>query len=119
MSLSERLRSQLGMRGVGAGWLALRTGISRRYINALIAGDRISPSLEMAASIAQALGVSLEWLAGLPPRTAGTLQPDEEYLLSLYRSIPNPDARRMFIEITKSQVKLTGGAVPAEPESSK
>lgn len=117
MNFTERLRAQLDMRGVGAAWLAQKSGISRRHINALISGERVSPSIEVAAAIAQALGISLDWLAGLPAAVPETLLPDEEYLVALYRSIPDPDMRRMFIEVTKSQVKLTGGKAPAEPGS--
>jgi len=39
-------------------------------------------------------------------------------MLALYRALP-ADARRMLVEVTKSQVKFTGGQVPLEPESTK
>lgn len=116
MTFGERLSNLLELRGWSHGKLAARSGLSRRYIGMIISGERDSPSLVAATRIAKALGVSLDWLADLPPIQKETLTPDEQYILQLYRAFTNQDVRRMMIESTRAQLKISGGTVPEPPE---
>jgi transcriptional regulator with XRE-family HTH domain len=116
MTFGERLADLLDKRGLKPAVLALRAKLSSRYINMLISGERKKPSFAAAVKIATALNVSLEWLAGIPPKDKTVLSPDEEYVIQLYRSIPEGDKRRMFIQVTRDAVKMSGGIIPELPD---
>lgn len=87
MGIGERLQTLLDMRGWTHGMLASRSGVSRNYISKIIKGTRKDPGLSIMAALAQALDVSLDWLAGLPPRNPDALDPDEAQLVDCYRRI--------------------------------
>lgn len=117
MTFGERLSNLLELKGWSHAQLALRSGLSRRYISMIISGERNSPSFEAATHIARALGISMEWLANEPENKPGSLTPEEQYMLQLFRAIPSQDVRRMLLEVTRSQVKISGGKVPEPPEA--
>jgi transcriptional regulator with XRE-family HTH domain len=56
----ERIRELRERRGLTREELADKTGVSAVYIKKLEAGERTSPSLPALASIARALGATLE-----------------------------------------------------------
>jgi transcriptional regulator with XRE-family HTH domain len=66
----ERLVEAITARGISGGELARRSGFSAQYINSLRAKERGARlTLDTARRLAQALGVSVEWLtAGTGPR---------------------------------------------------
>jgi transcriptional regulator with XRE-family HTH domain len=113
---AEKLAGLLEMRGWSYRQLAMRSGVSAAYINLLASGKRETPSLDVAIAIAKAFGVSLNWLADLPDRDqpADAVTPDEQELLALYREL-HPDARRMFLEVTRSQVRFANRITRKEP----
>lgn len=63
-TFGEKLRWQMDMAGLSSDRLAEMVGASGPSIRAYTTG-RYWPSLDMAARIARALDVSLDWLAGM------------------------------------------------------
>jgi len=115
MSFGERLDQLMDTLDLKAKELAHESGVSHRHINALTSGERKDPSLSIATMLARALGVSLDWLAGLPKGNPGQLEPDEKHLLDLYRRLP-PDGQRLMLgtmslaaEIRMGNEEGTGG----------
>ena len=89
MELRERLAGLLDVREWSQGKLAARTGISRSHITMFLNGQRQDTGFSKIRSIACALDVSLDWLAGLPKQNPKELEPDEAELVKLYRSLPD------------------------------
>lgn len=119
MTFGERLTGILDTRGMKPAVLAFRSKLSARYVNMLLSGERDKPSFKAVVAIARTLNVSLEWLAGIPPKDKTVLSPEEEYVIQLYRSIPGGDKRRMFIQVTRDAVKMSGGTIPELTDESK
>lgn len=113
---AARLEYLLETRGVSRKWLALKANISLMYIGQLLSGTSKKPSLEVATAIAKAFEVPLEWLAGGESMEVDPpdLTPDEQELLALYREL-HPDARRMFLEVTRSQVRFANRLSRSRP----
>ena len=59
-AFGERIRELRQKRGLTREALAEKTGVSAVYIKKLEAGERTSPSLPALASIARALGATLQ-----------------------------------------------------------
>jgi transcriptional regulator with XRE-family HTH domain len=62
MGFRENLRSQLDYSGLMVKELAALTGIKKRTIDSYLGTHSYTPSVEAAVKIAQALGVSVEFL---------------------------------------------------------
>jgi transcriptional regulator with XRE-family HTH domain len=103
MSLGERLQSILEQRGLTQGQLALKSKVPQSHISMIINEQR-TPGIDVAVKLARALDVSLDWLAGLPPREKSVLTPDEEELLRLYRALET-NMRATLLDVARS---LTG-----------
>lgn len=84
MAFKDRLLAAMEIRNLTQGQLSVKTGLSQSAISRLVTGDNL-PTIERAAKLARALGVSLDWMCDLPPRTIGELAPDEDQLLTYYR----------------------------------
>ena len=97
----ERLAGILEARDIPAKELALKSGLSRRYVNALLSGERKSPTLERALAIARALGVSLDWLATGETRSPEELTPVEQTLVDSYRVITSERIKAMLLRSAK------------------
>ena len=82
----QRLDQVLTSRQWTQGQLATYSGVGQSHISQIIRGLK-TPRLDVAAALARALDVSLDWLAGLPPREPGALEPDEEELLKAYKEL--------------------------------
>ena len=96
-SFTRKLNALLESRGWSQAQLALRSKLSRGYIGLLLSGERESPSLDIAARIARAFGVSLDWLADMPAHEVDQMPADEQELISSYRAITDAKARRMAL----------------------
>lgn len=79
--------------------LAHKSGVSQRHINALRGGERRDPKISIAAALAQALDVSLDWLTFGQVRNREELTPDEAELLRRYRRAQDDDTRHAILEI--------------------
>ena len=82
----QRLDQVLTSRQLTQGQLSTYSGVGQSHISQIIRGLK-TPRLDVAMALARALDVSLDWLAGLPPREPGVLQPDEEELVKAYRAL--------------------------------
>lgn len=86
----QRISSALEFREWTQGQLSLRSGVGQSHISQILR-ERKMPRLDIAAALARALDVSLDWLAGLPERHPEALAPDEAELLRLYRQLNKTD----------------------------
>ena len=84
--VADKLQAALELREMSQRQLALRAGVATSHISRMVRGEAV-PTVDVAARIAEALDVSLDWLCGLPERQAGALPPDEDELLALYRAM--------------------------------
>jgi len=67
MSFKENLKEELSFQDIKVKELAFRTGINRRTIDNYLRENTSQPTAENAVKIAQALGVSVEYLVtGVP-----------------------------------------------------
>lgn len=62
MGFSENLKNELDYQDVQTKELSQRTGISKNTLDKYLSGRKSQPSVENAVKIAQALGVSVEYL---------------------------------------------------------
>ena len=85
-SFGQRINDALTARGWSQKRLEIRSGVSQQHISQIVNGER-KPGITTVVKLARALDVSLDWLAGLPPREPGALEPDEEELLKAYREL--------------------------------
>lgn len=84
MAFNEHLRGAMELRDFSQGKLAVRTGLRQNHISMILSG-KITPSIDVARKLAEALNVSLDWLCDLPPRTTNPLTPQEDELIKLYK----------------------------------
>ena len=105
MELRERLAGLLDVREWSQGKLAARTGISRSHITMFLNGQRQDMGFSKIRSIACALDVSLDWLAGLPKRDPNELEPDETELLRLYRFL-TPEDKEIVLGSTRLHTRI-------------
>lgn len=107
---AERLKAAIEFRGYTQGQLESRTEyvgekVSQSYISRLVQGKQ-SPSLSVLVALAQALDVSLDWLAGLPKRDPQELDPIEDKLLASFRKIEDEDVRQLVLGFVEQQIKI-------------
>lgn len=62
MRFAENVQSELEYQDIQIKELANRTGISRNTLDKYLFGKKVQPGVENAVKIAQALGVSVEYL---------------------------------------------------------
>jgi transcriptional regulator with XRE-family HTH domain len=106
---ADRLQAAMTIRGYTQGMLAARTKhlgqhVAQGHISRLMKGETV-PSIDTAAVIADALDVSLDWLAGRPPKDKEELLPDEEELLHAYRQISDDRIKALLLNMAKEAPK--------------
>lgn len=83
-TFGARLGQVIEQRELTQGQVELKTGLGQGHISQIISGKR-RPRIDIAVALARALGVSLDWLAGLPPQPGvDTLEPDARELVEAY-----------------------------------
>jgi XRE family transcriptional regulator, master regulator for biofilm formation len=65
MRIGHRVRRERVRRGWSVRELARRAAVSPGAVSKLEGGSRVSPSLELGKRLAKALGVTLDYLAGM------------------------------------------------------
>jgi len=65
MTIGTRVRREREKRGWTVRELARRAAVSPGAVSKLEGGSRVSPSLELGKRLAKALGVTLDYLAGM------------------------------------------------------
>lgn len=89
--------------------LAQRAGVAQQYISQIILSDRYNPTLDVAERIADAFGVSLDYLVDGREHLIDTLAPDEQEILALFRSIPPGDIRENLLESVRLFARTFAG----------
>ena len=108
-AFGERLSEFMRLKGLGSAELARASGYTQRYINALRSGSSQYPRLNAAVALAEALGVSLDQLAGLLSSEEPYLAPDEEELLRFFRPLSpvlREEAVRVMRALFRAQMTL-------------
>lgn len=103
-TLGRRIEALLIQRNWTQGQLATYSGLSQSHISQIIDGKR-RPRFDLVVKIADALDVSLDWLAGRPERNPDALAPDEAELLRLYRQLKNESFKRVALENLRNMVE--------------
>lgn len=106
-TVGERLQALMELRNISQNMLALRSGVKQTTISGIINGS--APRLDTAAALADALGVSLDWLAGRQVKDSGaTLTPQEERLLQVFRQF-DPEEQALALDLIQTLAKSRGG----------
>lgn len=93
MGFRENLKSELSYKGILVKELAARTGISRNTIENYLNAREHTPTADGAVKIAQALGVTVEYLVTgeeLPPMKT-SLGPEIQDLIRKYKLLQKED----------------------------
>lgn len=102
MDFHERLQSILDSKNLKQVSLSELTGLSSAQINHLVSGRTKDPKLETVVKIADALDISLDYLAGRRDDPAPRLTRDEAVLISDYREC-TPERRRKAADAVRDQ----------------
>lgn len=109
----RRVQAIMDMKGLAQGQVEQKTEFLGQKIEqshlSRILNEKQMPSVDRAATLARALGVSLDWLAGLPKGNPGQLEPDEKHLLDLYRRLP-PDGQRLMLGTMSLAAEIRTGS---------
>ena len=95
----ERLQALMELRDISQNMLALRSGVKQRTISGIITGN--SPRLDTAAALADALDISLDWLAGRKQKQPAVLSPDQQVLLEAYAQLDEAH-REAVLDLARS-----------------
>ena len=99
MGFKENLKSELNYKDMLVKELSAKTGISRHTLNNYLNIRNHTPTLDIAVKIAQALGVSVEYLATgkETPQTDSHMSEESIALVQNYNSL-NEDDRKIVLE---------------------
>lgn len=90
----QRLNEILELKKLTKADIARICGVSAQSVNNWFVRGTIGKS--SAIKLANALGVSLEWVLGQEVDEKGGLKPDELRLLELYRQLPEEEQKNML-----------------------
>ncbi|TDV76780.1 helix-turn-helix protein [Enterobacter asburiae] len=90
----QRLNEVLELKNLTKSDLARICGVSAQSVNNWFVRGTIGKS--SAIKLADALGVSLEWILGQEVGEKDGLKPDEQRLLELYRQLPEEEQKNML-----------------------
>jgi len=98
-TIGEKLEALMELRGITQGVLELRSGVKQTTISGIITKDR-SPRLDTAVALADALDVSLDWLAGRDRKHQPPLDPEQLALLEAFDRL-DEDHRSVLLNIAR------------------
>lgn len=90
----QRLNEILELKNLTKSDMARICGVSAQSVNNWFVRGTIGKS--SAIKLADALGVSLEWILGQEVGEKDGLKPDEQRLLELYRQLPEEEKQNML-----------------------
>ncbi|MFW3570163.1 helix-turn-helix domain-containing protein [Kosakonia cowanii] len=90
----QRLNEILELKNLTKSDMARICGVSAQSVNNWFVRGTIGKS--SAIKLAEALGVSLEWILGQEVGEKDGLKPDEQRLLELYRQLPEEEQQNML-----------------------
>lgn len=96
MSFAENLRTELDFQDIQIKELSLKTGISKNTLDKYLSGPKVQPSVANAVKIAQALGVSVEYLATGNTKILKKLPAEHEKLLATYQKLTAFNKRTVY-----------------------
>lgn len=106
--LNKRIEESMRLRGISQADLCRMTEMGSSKISYILQGKTTDPRLSTVVRIADALDVSLDYLAGRREDPAPRLTHDESVLVSDYREC-TPDRRRKVAEAVRDQRVLSQG----------
>lgn len=99
----QRLNEILELKKLTKSDMARICGVSAQSVNNWFVRGTIGKS--SAIKLADALGVSLEWVLGQEVNEKDGLKADEQRLLELYRQLPDDDEKQNFLRIISLRLK--------------
>ena len=118
MGFNENLKGELGYKGISVKELAHATGIPKKTIDNYLLSNGSMPTADKAVAIAQALGVTVEYLVtgNTPPRKGQNRFLSPEVRSIADRVEPLPREKRKIVETTVAElVKLLRQPLKDEP----
>ena len=115
--LGERVRELRRARGLTLEGLAELSGVSRAMISKLERGEK-NPTLVVAAKLAEGLGVTLSWLAGMEERREVIIVPRERRMVmrdpetGIERQLLSPNTVGLGVEFLRN--KMPEGSTSGE-----
>ena len=101
MGFAENVKSELDFQN-----MQLKTGISRNTLDKYLTGKKVvQPGVENAVKIAQALGVSVEYLVTGKSENPNRLTSEYEQLLRKYQKLNNFNRRTVFDLVNSISVR--------------
>lgn len=99
----QRLNEILELKNLTKSDMARICGVSAQSVNNWFVRGTIGKS--SAIKLADALGVSLEWVLGQEVDEKDGLKSDERRLLELYRQLPDEDEKQNFLRVLSLRLK--------------
>ncbi|EJG2384908.1 helix-turn-helix domain-containing protein [Kluyvera ascorbata] len=99
----QRLEEILELKKLTKSDMARICGVSAQSVNNWFVRGTIGKS--SAIKLAEALGVSLEWVLGQEVDERDGLKSDERRLLELYRQLPDDEEKQNFLRIISIRLK--------------
>ena len=90
MGFTENLKNELEYQDIQVKELSQKTGISKNTLDKYLSGRKSQPGVENAVKIAQALGVSVEYLVCNPTNRESavlTLNKEQRHILNQYNAL--------------------------------
>ena len=96
------LRTLIDDKGVSQKWLSERTGVAEATISRYVNGSQKPQCVDILYAMANAFGVSVDYLLGLTPVSEKQeLSPEEKILLNCYRKAPKDDTDVVWASLRK------------------
>ena len=106
MGFAENVKSELDFQNMQLKELSIKTGISRNTLDKYLTGKKVvQPGVENAVKIAQALGVSVEYLVTGKSENPNRLTSEYEQLLRKYQKLNNFNRRTVFDLVNSISVR--------------
>ena len=99
----HRLNEILELKKITKSDMARICGVSAQSVNNWFVRGTIGKS--SAIKLADALGVSLEWVLGQEVDERDGLKSDEKRLLELYRQLPDDEEKQNFLRVISLRLK--------------
>lgn len=99
----QRLNEILELKNMTKSDMARICGVSAQSVNNWFVRGTIGKS--SAIKLADALGVSLEWVLGQEVNEKDGLKADERKLLELYRQLPDDEEKQNFLRVLSLRLK--------------
>ncbi len=93
----RKIKKIMKQRGITQAWLSQKTGVTEATLSRYVNGSR-KPQADIAAAIAEALDVSLDYLTGITgfPAPIKTLTTEESIVLSAFGRASARDRKIIF-----------------------